>query len=401
MESVAEQFNYDPFSAAVQAEPYPFYRVLRDEHPVYYNEERNFWTLSRFADVQAAARNWQVYSNAQGVELDDTQNFYPDNFGPGIVINTDPPAHERIRKVVHRQFTPRIVAGLEGRIRSEVIRLLDELEQQPEPDLAEGFTWRLPVSTISHLLAFPDEDLLYLHGLMYDFEIRQSDPEQEELFDVPDVAREAGAKLAAYIADQIADRRRSPGDDLLSAMVKAEQAGELEHDEPRGLCFILFMAGIDSTACLLSNAFHRFQGRPDDRREMLKDPSIIPAAVEEITRWEAPVTGLARITLSDHAVHGQTIPAGSWVWLSFAAANRDERRFPNPDELDIHREQKRHLGFGEGIHHCIGAPVARLEGRIVFEEFFRRYPDYELAGRAERLHQHTTRGWAHLTAKLS
>ena len=131
MESVAEQFHYDPFSAAIQAEPYPFYRVLRDEHPVYYNEERDFWTLSRFADVQAAARNWQVYSNAQGVELDDTQNFYPDNFGPGIVINTDPPAHERIRKVVHRQFTPRIVAGLEGRIRSEVIRLLDELEQHP------------------------------------------------------------------------------------------------------------------------------------------------------------------------------------------------------------------------------------------------------------------------------
>ena len=202
---------------------------------------------------------------------------------------------------------------------------------------------------------------------MYDFEIRQSEPDQQELFDVPEVAREAGAKLAAYIADQIADRRRNPGDDLLSAMVKAEQAGELERDEPRGLCFILFMAGIDSTACLLSNAFYRFQGRPDDRREMLEDPSIIPAAVEEITRWEAPVTGLARITLSDHVVHRQTIPAGSWVWLSFAAANRDERRFPNPDELDIHREQKRHLGFGEGIHHCIGAPVARLEGRIVFE----------------------------------
>ena len=400
MQSVAKPFDYDPFSAAVQLEPYPYYQLLRDEYPVFHNERRNFWTLSRFADVQAAARNWEVYSNARGVELDDTVDFYPKTFGPGIVINTDPPEHDRIRKVVHRQFTPRMILALEGRIRTVVTELLDELEEQPAPDLAEGFTWRLPVSTISHMLGFPREDQAFLHALMYDFEARQSEPDQADLYDLPDVAREAGIKLAAYIADHIEDRRRHPRSDLLSSIVQAEGTGELKVDESRGLCFILVMAGIDSTACLMSNAFHRFQSRPDDRRQMVDDPSTIPAAVEEITRWEAPVTGLARITTTDVTVHGQTIPADSWVWLSFAAANRDERRYANPDELDIHRKPKRHLGFGDGLHHCIGAPLARLEARIAFEEFFRRFPDYEITTPAERLHQHTTRGWAHLTAKL-
>ena len=400
METATEPFQYDPFSAAVQLEPYPYYRALRDEHPVYHNAQRDFWTLSRFADVQAAARDWEAYSNSRGVELDDTVEFYPATFGPGIVINTDPPEHDRIRKVVHRQFTPKVISGLEERVRRVITELLDELEQQPAPDLAEGFTWRLPVSTISHLMGFPASDQPYLHALMYDFEARQSEPGQADLYDVPDVAREAGAKLADYISDQIEDRRRHRRDDLLGAIVAAEAAGELERDEPRGLTFILVMAGIDSTACLVSNALHRFQSRPDDRRQMLEDPSIIPAAVEEITRWEAPVTGLARITARDVTVHGVTIPAHSWVWLSFAAANRDERRYPDPDELDIHRQPRRHLGFGDGIHHCIGAPLARLEARIAFEEFFRRFPDYEIEGPAERLHQHTTRGWAHLTARL-
>lgn len=399
-DALAQQFEYDPFAARIQEDPYPYYRVLRDTYPVYYNERRDFWTLSRFADIQAAARQWEVYSNQNGVELDATQDFYPDTFGPGIVINTDPPEHERIRKVVHKAFTPKQIQSLEGRIRTTVGELLDALTEQPKADLAEDFTWRLPVSTISYLLGFPEADHRYLERVMYDFEARQSEPGEADHFDLPDRAQQAGEELAGYIAEAVSERRKRPKDDLLSVIVEAERAGQLAPDEPRGLTFILVMAGIDTTACLLSNTLHRLEDRPDDRRRLVEDPATIPGAVEEMIRWEAPVQGLARVATGDTTLHGETIPAGASVWLAYAAANRDERRFPDPDRLDLFREQRRHLGFGEGIHHCIGAPLARLESRIALQEFFGRFDEYEIVEPSERLHQHTTRGWSHLSAIL-
>lgn len=397
---MTQQFEYDPFAAHVQEDPYPYYRALRDRYPVYHNERRDFWTLSRFEDVRAAARDWKHYSNENGVELDATQDFYPNTFGPGIVINTDPPEHERIRKVVHAAFTPKQIQTLEERVRKTVIQLLDVLSEQPKADLAEDFTWRLPVSTVGYLLGFPEEDHAYLERVMYDFEARQSDPGEEDHFDLPAVAQEAGAELAHYIADAVAERRKQPKDDLVSLMVAAEKAGTLEPNESRGLTFILVMAGIDTTACLLSNTLHRLEHRGDDRRRLVADPSLIPGAVEEMIRYEAPVQGLARVAATDMTLHEQTIPAGAAVWLAYAAANRDERRFPEPDKLDLFREQRRHLGFGEGIHHCIGAPLARLESRIAVQEFFTRFDEYEIVEPSERLHQHTTRGWSHLSAVL-
>lgn len=395
-----QQFEYDPFAAHIQKDPYPYYRVLRDSYPLYHNERRDFWTLSRFEDVQEAARDWKRYSNENGVELDATRDFYPNTFGPGIVINTDPPGHDRIRKVVHTAFTPRQIQALEDQVKRTVVQLLDVLAEQTKPDLAENFAWRLPVSTLGYLLGFPAEDHAYLERVMYDFEARQSEPGEADHFDLPAGAQEAGADLARYIADAVAERRKRPKDDLLSVIVEAEQAGALEHDEPRGLTFILVMAGIDTTACLLSNTFHRLEKRQDDRRRLVTDPSLIPGAVEEMIRYEAPVQGLARVAATDTTLHDQTIPAGAAVWLAYAAANRDERRFPDPDTLDLFREHRRHLGFGEGIHHCIGAPLARLEARVALQEFFSRFEEYEIVEPSERLHQHTTRGWSHLSAVL-
>jgi cytochrome P450 len=394
-------FIYDPFDLATQLEPYAHYTVLRDDYPAYYNEQRDFWTLSRFEDVQAAARDWQTYSNTGGVELDDTQNFYPETFGPGIVINYDPREHTRIRKVVHKWFTPKSVKELEERIRRYVRGMLDELQQLEAPDLAEQFAWRLPVSTISSILGFPESDHPQLERLMYDFEARQSQPEQTDFFEIPDHAREAGQQIAEYIAAQIDRRREQPGDDLLSVMVAAESEGTLMKDEPRGLTFILVLAGIDTTACLISNGLHRLAELPQDRARFLQQPELLPPAIEELMRWESPIPGLARHATRGVEIHGETIPSGALVWLCFAAANRDERRFPNPDVLDFDREPQRHLVFGEGIHHCIGAPLARLESRVAFKEFWERFPNYEIVGPNERLHQHTTRGWTLLTGKLT
>ena len=395
-------FLYDPFDLATQEDPYDHYQTMRDRYPAYYNAERDFWTVSRFADVQAVARDWERYSNIRGVELDDTQDFYPRTFGPGIVIHYDPPDHSRIRKVVHQWFTPKGVKALEERIRGYVHGMLDDLESAGTVDLAEQFAWRLPVTTTSSILGFPESDHRWLEGLMYDFEARQSEPDQSDLFEIPDSARQAGAQIAEYINAQIELRRKDPKDDLLSVMVEAERQGVLEWDEPRGLTFILVLAGIDTTACLISNGLHRLAELPDRRAQWLAQPDLLPAAIEELIRWESPIPGLARQTTEEISLHGETIPADSRVWLCFAAANRDERRFENPEVLDFDREKPpRHIAFGEGIHHCIGAPLARLESRVAFDEFWRRFPDYEIVGPNERLHQHTTRGWAQLTGKVA
>jgi cytochrome P450 len=392
-----QSFAYDPFSPVVQDDPYPFYKVLRDEHPVYRTPGRDFWTLSRFTDVQSAARDHGWLSNARGVELDDAAEVYPGAFGPGIVGWTDPPDHGRIRKVVQRSFSPAGVAALEPMVRGHVNSLLDELEASESPDLARDFAWRLPLLTTSDILGFPLSDHAMILEWMLALEAR--DPEAD-LYEMSEAARTAATEIAAYIRAGLEDRRDTPRDDLLTLFMAAEQAGHLREGESRGLTFIFFVAGIDTTACLIGNMLHRLAPRPGDRARLVAAPDRYPALVEEIVRYEAPVQGLARWTTREASLHGVTIPEGVWVWLAFAAANRDDRVFANPDELDVDRPKGRHLGFGEGIHHCIGAPLARLEGRLAAEELFRRFPGYAITGPGRRLHQHTTRGWVNLPAAL-
>jgi len=393
--SAGPSFVYNPFLREVQDDPYPYYRVLLDNYPVYRTPDRDWWTLSRFADVRNAARDWETFSNASGTELDGAGDMYNETFGPGIFIFTDPPDHGRIRKVARNWFTPKAVRVHEDSIRHSVDALLDELAASESPDLAGDFAWRLPISTISKVLGFPEADHHHILHWMLELEARHSDLEE-----LPESAHAAGAELADYIARTLETRREAPRDDLLTAFVEAEQAGDLRQEEARGLTFILVLAGIDTSACLISNTLHRLAARPDDRAAIEASPQRIPSVVEEMIRYEAPVQGLARRATRDVEVHGEVIPEGGWVWLSWAAANRDERAFENPDCLDFERPQKRNLGFGEGIHHCIGAPLARLEARVALERFLPRFRGYELVGAAERLHMHGTRGWVSLPADL-
>jgi cytochrome P450 len=375
---------FDPLE---QDEPYDAYRTLRNECPVYRNEARGFWALSRFDDVQRAAREWQRWSSAEGVNLDDTLSLT----GPGNFIAADPPDHDRLRRVVRDRFTPATVAAMEPAIRADVRATLAEAMCAGRFDAAATLAWAIPVRTITRLLGLAVDDEPVLRGWLHAI-IRRA-PDQERL---PQAARSAGDDLRSYFLEHVERRRRTAGDDLLGDVVAAEGRGELTGEEIPGLCILLYVAGTETVADFIGNALAVLADRPDQRAALAADPALVPAAVEELLRFESPVQYQVRTAQAAMELHGVTIPAGSAVALLWGAANRDERRWERPDALDIAREAKRNLAFGEGIHHCLGAPLARLQGRVVLEETLRSMPRYRLDGPLERIATHNTRGVARL-----
>jgi cytochrome P450 len=337
--------KWDPFASGCD-DPFSTYRALREEHPVYHNADRGVWALTRFDDVQRAARDWRAFSNAAGVDLDDTTEV----FGPGNFIDSDPRRHDELRGLVRHRFTPKAVAELERGIRRRTRDLLAPLVDAGGGDLASALAWPLPVATICDLVGFPLED---------------------------------------------AGRRRNR-DDLLGAIATGDVGGAPLTDEIAGLCTLLTVAGTETTFSLIGNMFSLLAERPEVRQRLAQEPSAIPAALEEILRCESPVQYLGRITTRDVEVHGTTIPAGERVALIFGAANRDGLRWEDPEKLDIGRPAQRNLAFGEGIHHCLGAPVARLEGRVVLEEIVMSMPSFALDGPVRRTSTYTTRGFESL-----
>jgi len=375
---------YDPLA---QEEAYDAYRVLRTEFPVYRNEERGFWALSRFDDVQRAAREWRRWSSAEGVNLDDTLSLT----GPGNFIAADPPHHDRLRRVVRDRFTPATVAAMEPAIRADVRSTLAAAVHEGGFDAAAKLAWAIPVRAISRLLGLAVEDEPTLTAWLRAVIAR--DAERDRL---PAAARTAGDGLRSYFVAHVADRRRGAGDDLLCDVVAAEERGELEAEEIPGLCILLYVAGTETVADFIGNALVVLAEHPEQRAMVAAKPALAPAAVEELLRFESPVQYQVRTATVATELHGVTIPAGSSVALLWGAANRDERRWERPDELDLTRQARRNLAFGEGIHHCLGAPLARLQGRIVLEEALRAMPRYRLDGEVERIATHNTRGVARL-----
>jgi cytochrome P450 len=375
------------FDPLLQDEPYAAYRVLRASSPVYRNEERGFWALSRFEDVQWAARDWAEFSSAEGVNLDDTLSLT----GAGNFIAADPPDHDRLRKVVRGRFTPTAVATMEAAVRADVRATLASGVLDGGFDAADVLAWAIPVRTVSRLLRFPMQDEPLLRGWLRAVIHREAEREV-----VPDSARTAGQELRAYLIEQIADRRRAPGDDLLSDIVVGQARGELEEAEIPGLCILLYVAGTETVADFIGNALVALAEHPDQRALLAARPEIGGAAVEELLRFESPVQYQVRTATTHVELHGVAIAAGDRVALLWGAANRDERRWQRADELDLSREQKRNLAFGEGIHHCLGAPLARLQGRVVLEETLKAMPQYRLGGPVERIATHNTRGVARL-----
>lgn len=383
---------WDPFDIDIDAEPHETWRRMRDEAPVYRNERHDFWAFSRFADVEAAHRDPVTYSSAHGTVL---ESMTPSASATGPMIFMDPPEHSALRRLVSRAFTPRRISTLQNPIRDICTDLLDAQRGRSSFDFVQDFGAVLPSRVISTLLGVPPEDQeAQRHVVDRLFHI------EPDVGMVNDVSAGAGLELAVYISQLLDDRRRQPKDDLLTDLVKAEvdedgQPRRLTVDETVIFAILLFAAGTETVARLLGNAAVVLAAHPGQRADLVKNPELIPNAVEELLRYEAPSPVQGRWITQDVELHGVGIPRDSKVLLLTGSAGRDERTFADPDRFDVRRQFTQHVSFGYGIHFCIGAALARMEGRIALDEMLGRYPEWEVDEvRARRLHTSTVRGWA-------
>lgn len=385
---------YDPYSYEIHEDPYPTYRRLRDEAPVYRSEEQDFWVLSRYHDVMAAFRDSERFSSAEGVSIDPAASG-PHAHRTMSFLAMDPPEHGRMRGLVARVFTPRRVAQMEERIRElTVAHLLPALEQGSF-DFVVDLAGKVPMDVISEMLGVPEADRTELR-LKSDLLVHR----EEGVTDVPQEGMEAALELAGYYADLIADRRAKPGDDLVSALCVAEVDGDqLTDHEITGFLFLMVVAGNETTTKLLAHAWWWAWKHPDELAKPMADRARVPDWVEETLRYDTSSQMLARVTTTDVTLHDRTIPAGDRVLLLAGSANRDERAFADPDRFDLDRD----LGglqiasFGVGRHFCMGASLARLEARVVLEELRDRVASYGIDEAAtSRVHSVNVRGFASL-----
>jgi cytochrome P450 family 130 len=368
---------YDPTTAAFQREMHAVYRTLRDEHPVYVAPGGTF-VLSRFDDVWNAVNDWGSFSSAGVAEAAQLQPQ---------MIYMDPPDHTSLRKLVSRAFTPKRVADLEPRVRAVADELLTKMAVTGGGDLVHEFASPLPSTIMSDLIGVPEQHRTAFQGWIEAF-LEVTSPD--------DIAGRA-TNIYALFGSLLAERRDAPADDLMSALLAAQVDGDsLSDDDLLGFCFLLLVAGNDTTTSLIGNGVELLARHKDQRAELAGDPTLIPGAIEEMVRIESPTQALPRTALRDVELHGTTIPAGSRVMLVWGAANLDDREFTDPEVFDIHRHSSRHLGFGHGIHVCLGAALARLEARVAFEELLSRLPEYELSGEPERYVSNWARAWRFL-----
>jgi cytochrome P450 len=385
--------RFNPYSYEFHAAPFGVYRALRDEAPCYHDRELGFFALSRYADIVDALHDPDTYCSRHGITLE------PGNPVP-MLLTTDPPAHTVLRRLVSRAFTPRRISALEPHIRALSRAHLDALAGRDEVDLIADYAALLPMDVVSTMLGVPDVDR---------FQLREwSDALLHREEGVPDVTPrgvEAAAALYKYFSVFVADRRSTPArDDFAGALLVAEPDGEALTDEQIvGFMFLLIVAGNETTTKLLGNLLLALQRFPAARATVLADHGRIPDAVEETLRYEGSTQVMARTLTRATELHGVVMPAGAKVLLLLGSGNRDERVWANPDTFDIDRSwPTHHLGFGHGIHVCLGAALARLEMRVSVEEFLERFPGYEIdERRLRRVHSGNVRGYAAMPMKLS
>ncbi|MEU6745260.1 cytochrome P450 [Spirillospora sp. NPDC046719] len=392
-----DAFYWDPYDPRFTADPYPTYRRLRDEAPLYYNDKHDFYAVGRYEDVERSLPDWRAFSSARGNILEFVKSGIV--MPPGTLIFEDPEIHDIHRRLLVRVFTPRRIAELEPRVREFCVRTLDPLVGLDRFDLIEAVATDMPMRVIGMLFGIPDADLSALRESA-DESLRTEAGGQMDL--------RGGAVLSnEMFGDYIDWRRENPSDDLMTSLMTTEfedEDGErrtLTRDEVLTYCTVVAGAGNETTGRLIGWIASVLAEHPDQRRELVDDPSLITNAVEEVLRYESPGPYAARYVTRDVEFHGRTVPEGSALMLVLAAANRDERRYPDPDRFDVHRKIGQHLAFGVGAHYCLGAALARLEGRVALEELLRRFPSWEVDWDGAKLAQTSTvRGWETLPLVL-
>jgi cytochrome P450 len=388
--------RYDPYDVELNLDPHPMFRRMRDEAPLYYNAEHDFWAISRYDDIERALVDWPTYPSGRGgiIELIQAGIEMP----KGILIFEDPPTHDIHRKLLSRVFTPKKMLALEQQIREFCARSLDPLVGGDGFDFVKDLGAQMPMRVIGMLLGIPEAD-------------------QEKVRDRTDAAlrTEEGQKMdfedgfvtGGGFGDYIDWRAKNPSDDLMTELMNAEFTDEegvtrtLTKDEVSIYVQVIAGAGNETTTKLIGWAGKLLAEHPDQRRELVADRSLIPNAIEEILRFEPPAPHNARYVAADVELHGTTVPEGSAIMFLLASANRDERRFPDGGSFDIHREIKQHLSFGYGIHFCLGAALARIEGRVALDEVLNRFPEWEVDMSGAKLASTSTvRGWESLPVSV-
>ena len=380
----------DPYAWEFHEDPYPTYAELREEAPAYYNEKLGFWALSRHADVRLGFMDCQTFSNAEGVAL---EAFSKDAWRTMSFLAMDPPSHDVLRGLVNRVFTPHRVREFAPRIRELANGYLDLFPEDGRVDFMESFASKLPMDFISEMIGVPKQDRDQVRHWVDDVVHRE-----EGANVVPPLAIQASAKLLEYYQSLVDERRKRPVDDLLGALMAAEIEGRRLNDhELLSFLFLLGVAGNETTTKLLGNALHAAHCFPDQLELVLARPRLTRAWVEETARFDNSSQVVYRTLGQDIELHGKKMLQGERVALLIGSANRDGRVFPNPDVLDIQRDCSNSLAFGRGVHFCLGANLARMEGRVCCEEILKRYPRFELdESRAERAHSGNVRGFTKL-----
>ena len=371
--------EFDPFSEEFFNDPYELYRRLRDEAPVYYSERHGFYALSRFADVLAAHRDWQAFSSAHGIELFLLSKDPEEIRSYRSIIMMDPPEHDTFRALVSRVFTPRAVNALEPMIRDVIRSFLDLLDTAREFDAVADFAAPFPVEVISRMLGVPEgerQQIRHWLDISLHREPGQTDPSPEN--------EQAMLEQGVYFHELTVEKRRNPGDDMLSrltqVMVDRGDGAEtgLDDAEIAGFASLLGGAGAETVTKLVGNAVMLFWQHPGQWQKVVDDHEKIPRAVEEILRYWPPSQYQGRYSEEEREFEGGTVPTGYPVLLITGAATRDPRAFEHPDEFDIERQPGITIGFGHGVHSCLGAALARMESRIAIEELAMRWRRLEV-----------------------
>lgn len=384
----------DPYDHAFHWDPYPYYQALRDREPAYYNAERGFWLLTRWDDVQRGFRDFRTFSSVGGVALEAEAAAFP----YPMLIGMDPPQHTHVRKLFSPLMTPEYLQPLEQYVREKTRRLLAPHLAAGAMDIVADLGCYLPMDVISTMIGIPECDQDAVRGWADDLILRE-----DKQGDLSERNVAGFMNLAKYFEEHIARHRgRHDANDLLGMLLRAEASAALPHDAVIGAMVLLAIAGNETTTKLIGNMAYRLWQHPEQRQWLLDEPGLIAKAVEEVLRFDGSSQIIARVVNADVELHGKLLRKGDRVGLCLIAANRDERHYDRPDVFDIRRGSRDHMAFGFGLHACLGAALARLEARVVFEELLQAMPDYTIdAGGLRMAHNPNVRGFTHVPVRFT